>query len=243
MFGKIFGSKKRDAIKPKASHPAEEAMARAIAEKKKEDPLIGVKIGSKSFLDQLLNAMKNERGVHIESLLALLGSVGGFACQMSVRAQQSAPAFVVFEGADGHKYFFGDLINYPLAEAPLSLYGIAGGGAQTAGATTFPDLKELFEYVTKSAGTPAFGIPRVPDAHKPSDMPINYVRSIWPKMPQILAQHCDSPDQWPIFFGLAIQQAIIMGKSAIDPQLALQIVMECAIPMSKINPAEYLSQT
>jgi hypothetical protein len=36
-------------------------------------------------------------------------------------------------------------------------------------------------------------------------------------------------------FAIAIQKAILMGKDVIDPTLAGTIVMECAVPMSKVD--------
>ncbi|WP_157199276.1 hypothetical protein [Methylomonas koyamae] len=46
---------------------------------------------------------------------------------------------------------------------------------------------------------------------------------------------CPHPAHWPILFGLAIQEAIHSGKSVIDPCIALKIVMESAIAMSKVD--------
>jgi hypothetical protein len=38
---------------------------KAVNEKRKEDPLIGAKIGSKEIFNRLLNGMKDDKGVHI----------------------------------------------------------------------------------------------------------------------------------------------------------------------------------
>jgi hypothetical protein len=51
---------------------------------------------------------------------------------------------------------------------------------------------------------------------------------------QIVKQFCPAPE-WPILFGLAIQHAIIDSKNIVAPLLALSIVMESAIPMSKVD--------
>jgi hypothetical protein len=51
----------------------------------------------------------------------------------------------------------------------------------------------------------------------------------------VVKQFCQSPSEWSILFGLAIQDIIEMGKEAIAPDIALSIVMESAIPMSKID--------
>jgi hypothetical protein len=48
---------------------------------------------------------------------------------------------------------------------------------------------------------------------------------------------CPNPVDWPILYSLAIQEAIYAGKEAIEPGLAFRIVMESAIPMSKVDLA------
>jgi hypothetical protein len=84
-------------------------------------------------------------------------------------------------------------------------------------------------------GTPQFGIPRIPEDHKPGDPPSNWIKYGWPKTQGILEQHCASPEEWPMAFGIAIQDVMEKAKAAIDPCLALSIVMECAVPMSKVD--------
>jgi hypothetical protein len=46
---------------------------------------------------------------------------------------------------------------------------------------------------------------------------------------------CPEPVNWPLVFGMAAQEAIIRGKDLIAPGLALSIVLESAIPMSKVD--------
>lgn len=42
--------------------------------------------------------LKNEKGVHIESLLCALGALAGYSCQAAVRAQAHSAAFIVMPG-------------------------------------------------------------------------------------------------------------------------------------------------
>jgi hypothetical protein len=75
MFGRFFKKsppKAESQPRPAEANPAAESLKRVIAERKKEDPLIGVKIGSKEVVQRLINGMKDEKGVHIESLLTAL---------------------------------------------------------------------------------------------------------------------------------------------------------------------------
>jgi len=225
----------------------------AIQSQKKTDPLIGPKIGAKEVNQRLIAGLKNEKGVHVESYLTVLGTLAGFSCQMSLRAKmaqkkahpESIPetiTLVVASGADGKKYYFGDSLNQLLAESQYSIWRLAAGALQKLGAP-IPDVGEIFKHVSETVGGNTFGIPRIPENHRPGDLPINYLRIIWPSLFPVVTQFCDEPSEWPVLFGLAIQEAINMTKAVVDPGLAVSIIMECAIPMSKIDLPEFTLPT
>jgi hypothetical protein len=242
MFDKFFGSKLQEKKEPQMD-PKTTALVNAIRARSKEDPLIGAKLGAKEIFQRLLDGMKSSKGVHVESLLCALGALAGYACQANLRAQAFAKgmretaAFQTVETSDGKQYFFGDPLNHALVEEQLSVWSIVGGAVQHAGAKEFPDLKELFQHTSSVLGTRQFGIPRLPENHKPGDMPVNYLKAIWPKLFPTVKLFCPNPAHWPVLYSLAIQEAIHAGKYTIDPGLALRIVMESAIPMSKVDLA------
>lgn len=242
MFGNVLGSDPREQKDPQLD-PKTAALIHAIRGRSKEDPLIGAKLGAKEMFQRLLNGMKNEKGVHIESLLCALGALAGYSCQASLRAQALAKgmpetaAFQTVGTKDGKHYFFGDPLNNALAGSQHSVWGLAGGAAQHAGARELPDLNEIFQHTSSALGGDQFGIPRVPENHRASDTPINYLKAMWPTFFPTVKLFCPNPVDWPILYGLAIQEAIDAGKNAIDPTLALKIVMESAIPMSKVDLA------
>ncbi len=214
----------------------------AINDKRNEDPLLGAKIGAKEVFNYLVNGMKDSKGVHIESFMCILGSLAGYSCQASLRKEliemkglNENQVFAIVEDKDKKKYYFGDLVNQPLVENQYSVWALSAGAVQHLGITKMLDVREIFAHVSMSVGSDSYGIPRVPDAHKPSDIPYNYVRSLWTKFLPIAEHYCASPSEWPIMFGMAIQEGIISGKDAIDPLLALTIAMESAIPMAKVD--------
>jgi hypothetical protein len=241
LFAIFAGTTAMSTFAQSAATPAEDALFRQIAERSKTDPLIGAKIGSKEITQRLLGAMKTERGVHIESVLCALGALAGYSCQASVRAQAvarglpEAGLLTAVQTEDGKTYYFGDNLNKPLAESKYSVWSVAGGGAQQAGCNGLPDLSEIFKHAASSVGTDAFGKPRVPEKNTPHDLPINYVRTLWLALKPLIVKFCPNPEHWPILLGLSIQEVIVMGKSALDPCLAIRLVMEAAIPMSKVN--------
>lgn len=244
ILSKLTGSKPQ-AVSTNARQidPAAEALMRAIEEKRKTDPLIGAKLGSKEVNQRLINAMKNEKGVHVESLLCALGALAGYSCQANLRAQALAKglpetaAFTVVDTVDGKKYFFGDPLNQALAESQYSVWSLAAGAARHNGCSSLPDISEIFGHVSETVGGAEFGIPRIPEGHQPGDTPINYVKALWPKLLPTIKQFCQKPSEWPILLGLAVQEILDMSKGVISPDLALKIVMESAIPMSKVDLA------
>lgn len=226
--------------------PQENALFNVIKNKKKEDPLVGVKIGSKEINQRLIGALKNENGVHIESLLAILGSLAGYSCHLaakeeSFKIEKNVNSFMEVEGADNNKYYFGDLPNKYLAEDNYSIWSLVAGKAQDLTEDELPDINEIFTHVTNTVGGKDFGIPRIIENHKPSDMPINYVSTVWNNIQPIIDKFCEHPSERPILLGLAIQEIITMGKDTLPPSLAVSIVMECAVPMSKIG-SEWLNK-
>jgi hypothetical protein len=241
LFSRLTGSASSSVPMDTAADPMEAAILRQIKAQSKDDPLIGAKIGAKDVTGRMLAAMTTKRGVHIESLLCALGSLAGYSCQASVRAQARAQGldetahFVQAEGADGKTYFFGDPLNKLLAEDQYSVWSLAAAGAQAAGCTVVLQLDDIFKHVAETVGTAEFGHPRLPSEHPTHDTPLNYVEAFWPQIFQRISTFCPDPEHWPILLGLAIQGMIVQGKEALDPCLSLRVVMECAIPMSKVD--------
>lgn len=217
------------------------AFFQAINEKRNEDPLIGAKIGAKEIFQRLAQGMKDEKGVHAESLLCALGAVAGYSCQAGIRSEfiegkglNEQQVFVIIGCAGGSQYFFGDMINKPLAENRYSVWSLAAGAAQHMGLNELIDLEDIFKHVSQTVGSSSFGVPRIPDDHKPGDLPQNYLKHLWPVLLPIAKTFCP-PAEWPLLFGLAVQEGMHWSKDVIDPALALSIVMESAVPMAKVD--------
>lgn len=226
-----------------AKRLADEALFRQIAERSKTDPLIGAKIGSEEVLQRLAYGIRTDHGVHVESLLVALGALAGYSCQASLRARAVAKGatedslFTVVKTEDGKTFFFGDHINEPLIESRYSIWSLAAAGARDAGCTVLPDVTEIFKHVSQTVGAADFGKPRVRTNYAPHDSPLNYLKRLWPVLFPTIQGFCPDPEHWPILLGLAIQQAIDAWKQAIEPSAAVRLVMEAAVPMSKVNLA------
>jgi len=99
-----------------------------------------------------------------------------------------------------------------------------------------PDLDAIIAHVTQSVGTPEFGKPRLPPGHDEIRFtPQESLELLWQPFVASLLQALEVPAaDWPLACGLAIQELMAQGKDVLAPHLAATIVMECAIPMSKI---------
>ncbi|MBR7801770.1 hypothetical protein [Undibacterium fentianense] len=206
------------------------------------EALLPVKKGGKEIAMKLFQAMSTDKGIHLESLLSALGALAGYACQMSVREEfvmrQGRPlkeVFIVVQSKqNANTYYFGDLLNRPLAESRYSVWSLASGAAQKNGLERLIDLHDIFRHVTDTLGSVAFGIPRTALAHQAKEVPYNYVNFLWPQLFPLVQSYSAKPQDWPMVFGVAIQEILFASKDLIDPALALSIVMESAVPMSKI---------
>lgn len=215
--------------------PSRDPLDEAIAARRAQDPLVGARIGAEEISRRLLKAMASERGVHVESLLAVCGALAGQACQAGVRARSRAAGLAELAGlhvvgtGDGGSCLVGEALVDALFNDPYSTWGLAAGAAQQAGCTALPDPTALWRHGIEHLGQEDFGVPLVPDAHQPSPESLQSLPSLWPALLPLAQRFCPEPVEWPILFGLVAQKAITMGREVIDPGLALRIVMDTAV--------------
>jgi hypothetical protein len=200
------------------------------------------------LVEMLFGELRDSSGVHIETVLATLGALAGFAGQMAIREAliktgQLPPekAFVVARASSGETYYFGEMLSdilYSNKPGIVSLSGMVGGAAQQAGARTLPNIADIARHVAGTVAAGGFGIPRLPSHHMPRIAPLELLDRFWNPIRNFLVVNVHSPPQWPLVIGLAAQKVIIMAKDQLDPALATQIVMEAAIPLASVDPAK-----
>jgi hypothetical protein len=99
----------------------------------------------------------------------------------------------------------------------------------------------MFKHTVSVIGSAQFGVPRLPQQHMPRTLPREAVNRYWPKA-RALMEHT-KPELWPMWLAMAAAKAIVIMKEACAPELACTIVMEAAVPMSKIDPATVPKQS
>ncbi|HVF36396.1 MAG TPA: hypothetical protein VNA29_00450 [Sphingomicrobium sp.] len=195
------------------------------------------------LFDQAYNAMKNERGVRIEDMAAMLGSVGGHLCLTAVlnrlEDERLAPqdiGMVVLHGHDGETYFFGDAPNWLLCEAPYSLVSLLFGAAHQHGASVSLEmLHDEMKLVAERAGKPNFLDLDLPQEHQ-VDSPINWARQFRPAVIQWVMGGMAPAVRLPSVVGFALQQAVDVGRQSLDPAMITRIALGCALRAAKLDP-------
>lgn len=215
--------------------PSRDPLDEAIAARRSQDPLVGAKIGAEEVSRRLLQAMATDKGVHVESLLAVCGALAGHAWQASLRARARAVGQMEPEGLhvvgtqNGGSFLVGEGLAQGLFQDRYSTWGLAAAAAQQAGCSALPDPMALWRHGMDSLGQDSFGVPQVPSRHRPSPDSLQSLASLWPALLPMVLRFCPDPAEWPILYGLLAQKAITMGREVIDPCLALRIVMDTAI--------------
>jgi hypothetical protein len=163
--------------------------------------------------------------------------------------------------AGGRRYYFGDRINgylvHQRGEYAYPLWSLVAGAALKAGLAEkdLPDVVEMFDHISKSVGTPDFGLPRTSKDHPFHLAPRQALEELWPRA-KVLLSNADGvlvrglsglesdpegrtsvPEaHWPLVMALVAQQFIAMAKDRLDPRPMLSLMMESAIAISKIDP-------
>lgn len=194
--------------------------------------------------DWLMRELKDQRGIHCETILTAAGALAGYSAQQALWEGMVKPgklaitqAFKVVESPSGETFFSGDALNSILASMEPknpSIWKVVAGSALAAGGDHLPDIDNLFRHCEATAGTSQFGLPRLPDDHLPGILPRAALERFWPGARLLLA--LAEPLSWPLHMAHAAHKLMAAMKGSIAPDLAVRIVMEAAVPMSRVDP-------
>ncbi len=190
---------------------------------------------------------QNGDAVGIENFLGLLASAGGVTCIATsliewdfLRRQSVGGNLILEQEVDGTKYFCGDLPSRYLYESQISLLNIALPYAMKHGAAIEHDfLHEPISHAMQTVGTPQFGVPRIADEHRPGASPLELARIAWPQAENAFDTVQLAVDYRPAAMGFAIGKALDKAAPNMDPLTMANIVAECAVPMSMIDPIQF----
>lgn len=222
------------------SQPGHQAVLRHLLEKEKTEPGIREQLAGKILYDFTYELMKDERGVRIENMIAMLASVGGQQCIAPILEGGSPDetmeqkGLMVIKGKDEGIYFFGDPPNRLLVESPDSLISLVFGAAQTLGAPVTMDMiHDEMRKVASRAGSAEFQTLDLPPQHM-VDRPTEWARVFTLKILEPLNLYDVPPMRRATAIGYALYQAVLASKDNLGPMMAAQIALQCATRTSKV---------
>ena len=191
--------------------------------------------------------IKRHRSVHLESVLTEIGAMAGFAAQISIRKaiiepQKLAADAILSEVVtkNGERYYFSDMLNWMLFEnlsaPPYSIWAYILSAVDEQGHAALPNINDIVSHAARSIGTKRFGVPQLPAAHMPRRLPRLALQEDWSLVQDELTAAGRIPADWPYDLAFAACWQITTSHERLAPALAAKIVMEAAIPMSKVDP-------
>jgi hypothetical protein len=247
------GSAQRAPAKPAAPKPADAPLAAAatqpqsVASLFEATPAAPTQASGK-IATQLLEWLKAELAAEPEmnhvTVLTIVGALAGYAAQRAIwegvvqtGGLSPTDVFEVRESDAGEKFYFSgetDKLMGSLDPRYLSIWKIINATSKST-TTDHPDVIELLAHCAATIGTPEFGIPRLPDGRQPNILPRDAVNRLWAKARQHLAK--TEPTLWPMNIAVAARSLIVSAQRAVPMPVAVKIVMEAAVPMSRLDPA------
>jgi hypothetical protein len=188
-------------------------------------------------------AQSNVSGGSAPAMMNAVGACAGFAAQIAVWRELILPKnrnpgdFLIYLTTQtGEVLLLGEAINQYLVSTGNDRVSFLSLGAGTlTSASQLPDLGEIFRHVVQSMGSDGFGRPRLPPSIELPDLPRAALDRTWRKAAQILKD--SRPAEWPALFGATAYVIIDANRKTLAPPNAVKILLEAAIPMSKLNPA------
>jgi hypothetical protein len=185
--------------------------------------------------------------IHSETILAEIGALAGFSAQMSIRKsliepQQLDPDNILVEVVtkNGEKYYFSDFLNWILFEnvtqPPYSIWAYVSAAVPDEARPLLPDIADIVSNAARTVGTRQYGVLRLPPAHMPRRLPRAALDEHWQLVQQEFVSSGRDPAHWPYDLAAAAQWQMITSRDTLALPIAATIVMEAAIPMSKIDP-------
>jgi len=198
------------------------------------------------ILSHLLDAGRDDRGLHLETALSCVGALAGFAAQMAVRAFAASAEmpperlFSIAIGSDGRSYYSGMPLRTVLAsdeEGEQSVWRLVSAPARVAGLEP-AQPGPIFDEVAGTIGTKAFGEPAMSREGRLRELPIDSLKAHWGEVETILERHGTPTTRWSVEIATAARSLIERTKDSLSPDLAARIVMESAVMMSSVDPSQ-----
>lgn len=204
-------------------------LAHTVDAKRAEDPLVGAKLAGKEIYANLIEMLKSEKGVHIESLLAVIGAVGGYECMNGIMtalnatlaagyplAAAGALSIFIAEYKTGEKLLFGDRVGNQFAAFCMNAAKIPE--------SPYEILKPLSEKAAKTGGTPEYW--ETPFNQTVGLNPKELSEAFRGKFETTFKIFCRYPQERMLAWSVAAQTAVDKAREIVGLDTAMNIISE-----------------
>ena len=178
------------------------------------------------IIAMLEGTLKTEKGTDLTLCLMYAAGLAGCACHEAVKALKEP--FAVVKGKDGRTYYFGDRVNHYLLEGGTSVYAFLSPVCGDLNDV----VRALAVHITSSVGNGELKI-----AGLSADTMYRRVKACWDGIyDNMTARYCKTPAEWPVLFGIVLQNILIHSLKAGAPkEEAGRLALECAMTVSKMD--------
>ena len=208
-------------------------LAHEVDMRRRDDPYVGAKLAGQEIYANLIEMLKTEKGVHIETLLAVIGAAGGYECMYGIMttfyklldelgltvAAGGALSIFVAETKGGGKFLFGDRVGNEFCLFYMN--------AAKTSEPPIDALKPLSERAASTAGTPEYW--KTPFDDKVGSSPKELSDMFCGKFNVTFKTFCVYPQERMIAWSIAAQLAVEQASEVISPdgfETAMSIISE-----------------
>ncbi len=204
-------------------------LAYQVELRRNEDIHAGSKLAGREIYANLLEMLKTEKGVHIESLLAVIGTMGGYECMKGIMtaldavlangyplAMAGALSIYIAENKNGEKNLFGDRVGIEFASFYMTVAKISE--------PPWDKLKPLSEKAAQTCGSPEYW--KTPFDDKVGKSPRDLSEMFRGKFEETFKVFCRYPQERMLAWAVAAQLAVEQSSNVIAPETALSILGE-----------------
>ncbi|ODV40997.1 hypothetical protein AWV79_02450 [Cupriavidus sp. UYMMa02A] len=177
--------------------------------------------------------------------MVAIGACAGFSAQLAVwqaliqRLNRDPGDFLVHVNTKSNESFvYGESINQFLFVCPpdrLSFLSVAAGNLRSD--QELPDIRELAAHVMRTVGTEEFGVPRYPAPDEIAELPRMALEKTFQIVAHYFQRDAYPTENWPALLGAIAFRIIDSKKHLLAPARAIRMLLESAVPMSKIDPS------
>lgn len=193
---------------------------------KPEEQLLRLSGHAGNVLNMFKAFFNTPKGIDIRRALIFTAALAGHACHQAVKAEKGSFAVVTTE--DGKRFHFGDDLNRYLLEDSLSVVNIIFAVSDISQ----DDVLSIVAGFAKQVGSEDLSV----CGYAPKSL-YKQVNSCWEGIfDNMTSQYCKSPAEWPILYGIVLQNIMLTAIDAGAPKDEVgKIAVECTVAVSKMD--------